>query len=166
MSVSIRNADTADIPVIRVLAEDTWWPTYTPLLKDEQVRYMLDLIYSVEALTTVMTQGTQQFILLSDDQGPQGFAAYGARTDEPVYKLHKLYVRPGNQGKGYGRMLLHEVVQRVKDQGITTLDLNVNRYNPAKSFYEKAGFSILREEDIAIGPYWMNDYVMRRIVTP
>jgi len=166
MSVSIRNADTADIPAIRVLAEDTWWPTYTPLLADEQVRYMLDLIYSVEALTTVMTQGTQQFILLSDDQGPQGFAAYGARADEPVYKLHKLYVRPGNQGKGYGRMLLHEVVQRVKNQGITTLDLNVNRYNPAKSFYEKAGFSVLREEDIAIGPYWMNDYVMRRIVAP
>ena len=166
MNATIRNAGIADIPAIRVLAEDTWWPTYKPILEDDQIRYMLDLIYSVEALTTVMTQGTQQFILLSDDQGPQGFAAYGARADEPVYKLHKLYVRPGNQGKGYGRMLLHEVVQRVKNQGITTLDLNVNRYNPAKSFYEKAGFSVLREEDIAIGPYWMNDYVMRHIVTP
>lgn len=166
MSVSIRNAGTADIPVIRLLAEETWWPTYKPILEDEQIRYMLALIYSVDALTAVMTQRTQHFILLSDDQGPQGFAAYGPRADEPVYKLHKLYVRPGNQGKGYGRQLLDEVVQRVKDQGITTLDLNVNRYNPARSFYEKVGFSVLREEDIAIGPYWMNDYVMRRIVTP
>jgi diamine N-acetyltransferase len=166
MNATIRNAGIADIPVIRVLAEDTWWPTYRPILADDQIRYMLDLIYSTEALTAVMTQGTQHFILLLDDQGAQGFAAYGPRPDEPVYKLHKLYVRPGNQGKGYGRMLLEEVLQRAKNQNINTLDLNVNKYNPARSFYEKVGFSILREEDIAIGPYWMNDYVMRRIVTP
>jgi hypothetical protein len=38
----------------------------------------------------------------------------------------------------------------------------VNRYNNAKSFYEKMGFAIVREEDIPIGPYWMNDYVMRK----
>lgn len=166
MNATIRNAGLTDIPVIRLLAEDTWWPTYQPILADDQIRYMLDLIYSVEALTAVMTQGMQHFILLLDDQGPQGFAAYGPRPDEPVYKLHKLYVRPGNQGKGYGRMLLEEIVQRTKNQNITTLDLNVNKYNPARSFYEKVGFSILREEDVAIGPYWMNDYVMRRIVTP
>jgi ribosomal protein S18 acetylase RimI-like enzyme len=39
--------------------------------------------------------------------------------------------------------------------------LNVNRYNPAKDFYEKLGFKIILEEDIPIGQYWMNDYVMR-----
>lgn len=166
MSATLRNAGIADIPIIRLLAEDTWWPTYKPILEDDQIRYMLDLIYSVEALTTVMTQKTQHFILLSDDRGPQGFAAFGPRADEPVHKLHKLYVRPDNQGKGYGRMLLEEVVHRVKSQGITTIDLNVNRHNAARSFYEKAGFAVLREEDVAIGPYWMNDFVMRRIVTP
>jgi ribosomal protein S18 acetylase RimI-like enzyme len=41
------------------------------------------------------------------------------------------------------------------------LDLNVNRNNQAKHFYEKIGFNVIREEDIPIGPYWMNDYVMR-----
>jgi diamine N-acetyltransferase len=44
---------------------------------------------------------------------------------------------------------------------VSILDLNVNRHNPAKSFYEKIGFTVLREEDVPIGPYWMNDYVMR-----
>jgi ribosomal protein S18 acetylase RimI-like enzyme len=39
--------------------------------------------------------------------------------------------------------------------------LNVNRNNEAKEFYKKLGFKIIREEDIPIGQYWMNDYVMR-----
>jgi GNAT superfamily N-acetyltransferase len=166
MKVLLRDAGLPDIPLIRTLAEDTWWPTYTPVLAQEQIRYMLDTMYSAAALEAVMADGSQRFILLTDETGPQGFAAYGPRAGEPVFKLHKLYVLPGNQGKGYGRALLEEVIQRTKSQGIAALDLNVNRYNPAKDFYEKMGFFILREEDISIGPYWMNDYVMRRVVTP
>jgi GNAT superfamily N-acetyltransferase len=73
-----------------------------------------------------------------------------------------LYCLPVTQGKGYGKILIEEVSRRTKADGKHTLDLNVNRYNKAKTFYEKMGFTVVYEEDIAIGPYWMNDYVMRR----
>lgn len=59
-------------------------------------------------------------------------------------------------------MLITEVIDNTISAGKHTLDLNVNRYNKAKSFYEKMGFQVAYEEDIAIGPYWMNDYVMRK----
>ncbi len=124
---------------------------------------MLDLIYSTEALTRVMKDGSQQFMLLSDERGDQAFAAYGPRKEEKlVTKLHKIYVLPDNQGKGYGKVLVNEIIQRIKKENHHALDLNVNRYNPAISFYEKMGFTVIREEDIAIGPYWMNDFVMRK----
>ena len=123
---------------------------------------MLDYIYSTRMLTEVMTDGSQTFILLADERGPQGFASYGARKDDAsIYKLHKLYVLPENHGKGFGRMLIDEVKKRIKTTGISTLDLNVNRHNPAKTFYEKLGFKIVYEEDVPIGPYFMNDFVMR-----
>lgn len=161
-AVSIRDADITAIDLIRQLAEQTWWPTYSPIITHEQIRYMLDTIYSVETLERVMKDGSQHFIILYDDRGPQGFAAYGLRPDEPtVFKLHKLYVLPDNQGKGYGKLMIEEVKRRIRLQNSHTLDLNVNRFNPAKSFYEKLGFQIIRDEDISIGPYWMNDYVMR-----
>lgn len=160
--IRIRDAKLEDIPVIQELAELIWWPTYSPLLEKEQIRFMLDKIYSVETLTRVMIDGTQHFILLQDEKGYQGFAAYGARPeDATIYKLHKLYVDPRNQGKGFGKILINEIKSRLQQQGIQTLDLNVNRYNTAKSFYEKLGFAVIREEDVAIGPYWMNDFVMR-----
>ena len=43
----------------------------------------------------------------------------------------------------------------------TAVELNVNRDNPAISFYKKLGFGIKREEDIDIGEgFFMNDYVL------
>jgi GNAT superfamily N-acetyltransferase len=160
--VNIIDATVKDIPVIKQLAEETWWPTYSPIVNKEQIRYMLDTIYSTEALQNSMQNGSQSFIMLHDENGAQGFASYGSRGDEPgVFKLHKIYIRPANHGKGYGKLLIEEVKKRMLKARCYTLDLNVNRYNPAKSFYEKIGFRIIREEDVSIGPYWMNDYVMR-----
>ncbi|MFZ6012985.1 MAG: GNAT family N-acetyltransferase [Bacteroidota bacterium] len=160
--ITIKNATLADIPDIQRIAEKTWWPVYSLIITPEQIQYMLDAIYSTEALHKVMESGSQTFIMLSDEFGPQGFAAYGQRIENPnICKLHKIYIIPDNHGKGYGKMMIEDIKTRIGVQGIRTLDLNVNRYNPAKSFYEKIGFKVIGEEDVPIGPYWMNDYVMR-----
>jgi ribosomal protein S18 acetylase RimI-like enzyme len=165
--INIVDATNEDIPAIQQIAEETWWPTYSSIVSKEQIRYMLDAIYSTEALQSAMKNGSQSFIILHDENGAQGFASYGYRVNEPgVYKLHKIYVLPANHGKGYGKLLIEEVKKRMSLAGSYILDLNVNRHNPAKSFYEKIGFQILREEDVSIGPYWMNDYVMRLEFTP
>jgi diamine N-acetyltransferase len=158
----ILRATPKDIPTIRSLAEETWWPTYSSIISVEQIRYMLDHIYSQQALETVIKDGTQTFIVLFDDKGAQGFASYGLKSeDREICKLHKLYVVPGNHGQGYGKSLMEEVKARAINLNATKLELNVNRHNPALRFYEKAGFKMLRQEDVPIGPYWMNDYVMR-----
>lgn len=159
---SVSEATEGDISHIRDIAERTWWPCYSSILSPDQIRYMLDVLYAEEAIRKQMVEGSQTYLLLRDDEGPQGFASFGRRADAPdVVKLHKLYVLPQCQGKGYGMALIDAVRHRLREAGISILDLNVNRYNPARRFYEKAGFKILREEDIAIGPYWMNDWVMR-----
>jgi ribosomal protein S18 acetylase RimI-like enzyme len=160
----IRIVDAAinDIPVIQKLAEETWWPTYSSIVSEVQIRYMLDAIYSQTALENVMKNGSQTFLLLYNDEEVQGFAAFGPKIgNSHVFKLHKLYVLPQTHGKGYGRLLIEEVKRRLLVQAIYTMDLNVNRFNKARAFYEKIGFKVIGEEDVSIGPYWMNDYVMR-----
>jgi diamine N-acetyltransferase len=160
--VKILEATVAEIPVIQEIAEITWKATYIHILSREQLRFMLDTIYSPQELEKVMMEGAQKFLILKDNQGYQGFASFGARNEEPdVFKLHKIYILPQNQGKGYGSLLIDEIKRRLTIQGIRLLDLNVNRNNEAKEFYKKLGFKIIREEDIPIGQYWMNDYVMR-----
>jgi len=159
----IRQATIDDVETIRQIAEQTWWPAYSPILPEEQIAFMLGEIYSSEKITAQIVGNLQTFLLLVEDDTAVAFAAYSPREeDAEIYKLHKLYCLPVTQGKGYGKILIDEVCKKTLDAGKCLLDLNVNRHNKAKSFYEKMGFMIAYEEDIPIGPYWMNDYVMRR----
>jgi diamine N-acetyltransferase len=79
--------------------------------------------------------------------------------------LNKIYLLPNRQGEGLGKLLLGAVENEVRAQGARYLDLNVNRHNKAKDFYERCGYQVYLEEDIPIGPYWMNDFVMRKQLT-
>ncbi|MDB5110983.1 MAG: family N-acetyltransferase [Mucilaginibacter sp.] len=159
----IRQATVNDVEIIRQIAEQTWWPAYSPILATEQIAFMLGEIYSAEKITIQIAENQQTYLLLIEDERPVAFAAYSPREEDvEIYKLHKLYCLPITQGKGYGRVLIDEVCKKTLEAGKHTLDLNVNRYNKAKSFYEKMGFSVAYEEDIPIGPYWMNDYVMQK----
>jgi len=159
----IRKATADDVETIRGIAEITWWATYGPILEKEQIEFMLDEIYSTRKVASQLTHDTQTYLLLIEGEKPVAFAAYSPREENPdIYKLHKLYCLPETQGKGYGKILINEVAKNTLAAGKHTLDLNVNRYNKAKDFYEKMGFAIAYEEDVPVGKYWMNDYVMRK----
>lgn len=160
---TIRKANVNDAATIVQLAHEIWWPTYSPILEKEQIEYMLGAIYAPEVIERQIAHDEQTFLLLVEDERVVAFAAYARREDnQEVYKLHKLYCLPAMQGKGYGKALINEVAGQVKANGANKLDLNVNRYNKAKGMYAKMGFEVLYEEDIPIGPYFMNDYVMRK----
>jgi GNAT superfamily N-acetyltransferase len=160
---TIRPATLADADCIVKIAHQTWWPTYREVLTAEQITYMLDAIYLSDKIAVQIEDGSQQYLILEDDGVPVAFAAYSPREDNAeVYKLHKLYCHPQTQGKGCGKLLVNAVIDAVKQAGVNKLDLNVNRHNKAKTFYEKLGFSTIYDEDIPIGPYWMNDHVMRK----
>lgn len=162
--VKIYSATPHEIPVIQQIAETTWWPTYEPIVAPGQVRYMLDKFYSADAIAQQMAENEQVFLILSENDIPVGFAAYGPRKENPdIFKLHKLYCLPETQGRGYGRMLIEKVEEGVKAAGRNILELNVNRFNNAKTFYEYLGFNLAYSEDIDIGEgYFMNDYVLRK----
>lgn len=160
---SIREATIEDVATIIDIAEKTWWVTYSPILEKEQIRFMLDEIYSFDKIHSHIKNNNQTYLLLEEQGKPVAFAGYSPREEDPeIYKLHKLYCLPETQGKGYGKILINTVAEKTLEAGKHTLDLNVNRHNKAKNFYEKMGFTVAYEEDIPIGTYWMNDYVMRK----
>lgn len=160
-SFATKQAGISDIPIIKQIQQKTWEPTYRDILSKEQIEYMYEKIYSTEALEESILIYNHQFFLISADNEPVGFASVSPEGTAK-FKLQKIYVLPSMQGTGAGKFLLDEVEKYVRSAGGSKLLLNVNRYNKARSFYEKMNFSIVREEDIAIGPYWMNDYVLEK----
>ena len=160
--LEIRMADTEDINTIGYLAQQIWPVTYNEILTSAQLDYMLRIFYSPDALKEQMDK-QQQFLIAELEEDPVGFASYSSVEDEGVYKIHKLYVLPELHGKGLGKALLDFITEEIISLGATTLRLNMNRNNPAKNFYEKNGFTIVKEEDIDIGnDYFMNDYVLEK----
>jgi ribosomal protein S18 acetylase RimI-like enzyme len=70
------------------------------------------------------------------------------------------------QGKGLGRLLIYDVIGRIKPAGGRSLQLNVNRHNKAVGFYRNMGFTILKEELLDIGGgHFMDDYVLEIKIT-
>jgi len=59
--------------------------------------------------------------------------------------------------------MINHIIEEIRKQGASTLQLQVNRHNKAKDFYELLGFTIIEEADFDIGNgYFMNDYVMEK----
>jgi len=159
--LSIRPGELEDINSIGFLAQQIWPETYGHILSAEQLKYMLNLIYSPASLRKQMLEDKHQFLIVEQDGEAIGFASWSATGEPGVYKLQKLYVLTGRQGKGLGRALLQYIFEAIRPLGATTLLLNVNRHNKARQFYERMGFVVVKEEDIPIGNgYFMNDYVM------
>lgn len=154
-------AGEADIPAIRALARQIWPIAYGNILSEEQLAYMLQLMYSAEALQKQMQEG-HTFRLLYLNETAIGFASWSA-VGKGIYKLHKLYINPDVQGRGLGRYVVEEIAKELQSAGAALLYLNVNRHNKARLFYERLGFIIAREEDNDIGNgFYMNDYVMEK----
>jgi len=157
--LNIRIAGITDIPLIRELTLRIWPETYSPILSEKQIVYMLDMMYSEASLTSQFNNG-HTFILTYKGDEPVGFASWSGPIDT-IFRLHKIYILPQQQGSGIGKYMIDYIVNALKRDDYC-LELNVNRYNKAKFFYEKLGFEVYREEDIDIGSgYFMNDYVLR-----
>lgn len=162
-NLHIRQASQKDIPLIRDLCLRTWPSTYAAIIPAAQIDYMLNMMYSEESLLRQMKE-KHEFIIVNDGITPIGFASFSL-LEKGVYKLHKLYLLPQSQGKGAGKFVITEIIKAMIRKGGTALQLNVNRNNKAKDFYEKLGFVIIKEEDIEIGNgFFMNDYVMEKRV--
>ena len=107
---------------------------YRTILSPEQLRYMLELMYSPSALEQQFRDG-HRFLLLEEDARGIGFASYETSiSGTSRTRLHKLYVLPDVQGTGAGKTLLGAVEVAATDSGNAFVEFNVNRHNPAEAF--------------------------------
>lgn len=159
--IAIRPATKQDFSLIRRLADEVFPATYTPLLPEGQVEYMMEMMYSAEALQEQLQSGHRFFLGYVGGE-PAGYLSIEQQGDS-LFHLHKLYVLPRFQRSGLGRALFKEAVQEVRRRGVlpARIELNVNRENKALGFYERIGMQRDRVVDIKIGEgFEMNDYIM------
>lgn len=157
--IEISQAAKADIPLIQQIAHQTWPATFSTIISEGKMNYMLEMMYSIESLTEQIEKNGHHFILAKNNQKCVGFASYELNyKNSKTIKIHKLYVLPETQGQGVGKLLINKMAELAKQSDNDVLSLNVNRDNPAIQFYERFGFNKLREENEPIGGGYMMEY--------
>lgn len=169
-SVTIRKALPEDLPLIQGMADIVFRETYAPILSPSQMEYMMDWMYSLPNLRQQLSEGHTYYLAFADGI-PVGYVSVQHDLFSPsegldIYHLHKIYVLPGHQKEGIGDRLFDQAIthilaaQRLSGRP-ARMELNVNRNNPALTFYQRRGMRILRSGDFPIGNgFYMNDFIM------
>ena len=165
--VEIIRAAHPDLLAIHDLAHQIWPVTFREILSEGQIKYMMNLMYSMDTLEELHEKENHHFILALKNKERIGFALYHPKNDpNSIYRLSKIYIHPRHSCKGVGKKLIDYIINDIVGYGATILELNVNRHNKAVGFYKKLGFRIVGEANIDIGEgYFMNDYVMQLQIT-
>lgn len=158
---SIRSLSAAEIPLVQELAYKIWPIAYKEILSQDQLDYMLNWMYSFESLTQQLQEGHHYFGIYDKNEIIGFLDIQPNYPENGVLKLNKIYVLPSYHGKGFGFQLIQFAIDFATEAKQKTIELQVNRFNKAKDFYSKIGFTIKEEKDFDIGNgYFMNDFVM------
>jgi len=159
--ISIEKNTDENFANIRTIAQEVWPIAYGAILRQEQLDYMMEMMYSVSSLRKQAVSG-KDFILAMENKEAVGFASYEFDCEvASKTKIHKIYILSNQQGKGIGKILIDYISEEAQKRQQSAIVLNVNKHNVAQHFYRKLGFEIIKEEVIDIGNgYVMDDYVM------
>ena len=159
---TIEQANLEDRDTIREIASRTWEPTYRNILSKAQIDYMFEMMYAPENIIKQMTELHHQYFIISEGGIPKGYLSI-EKTGDNTYNFQKIYSLPEAHGSGIGRFIIEQGIEYLKKipPRSFTVELFVNRQNPAVGFYKHMGLKEVGTRDYPIGNgYFMNDYIM------
>lgn len=158
MITLLRLETSKELEWIGQMARSIWPVTYSHIISQAQIDYMLDRFYSSEKLLLQLSEN-RRFYFVSKDDTPIGYIDIECRISDCF--IHKFYILTDRQGKGVGTQALTQVYTLSFLIGLP-IRLQVNRENyKAINFYFKNGFIIEKIINLDIGNgFFMNDFLM------
>ncbi|TXF75120.1 GNAT family N-acetyltransferase [Chryseobacterium sp.] len=159
--IQFKKAAKQDIPLIQNLAEASWLNAYGEILSSEQIKFMLDTMYSEEEISAHLGNPNYHYYIIDYGVASVGFLGFETHYEHLTTKLHRIYLIPEAKGKGIGKRAMDFLKENVTMAGDSRVILAVNKANPAKIFYESQGFSVYEEGIFDIGKgFVMDDFLM------
>jgi len=156
--IKLISATAANIPLISALATKVWNQHYPGIIGQDQIDYMLGLMYSTESLLEQIEKKGHLFYLVSKGDTITGFISVSRKSGRDLF-LNKFYIDQAKSSMGIGSEALRLLIEELMPSKIT---LTVNRKNyKSVNFYFKNDFTIEKIADIDIGNgFVMNDFIM------
>ncbi len=163
MKLQISLLKTDEVDAISAFAKSVWYEHYSPIIGEKQVKYMLEKFQNADAIKAQLNQGYQYF-RVTDETGLIGYFSTQIRKNASLF-ISKFYLAKQARGKGVGKKMLTFIEKLAQLAHCKTLNLTVNKYNPAYKAYLKLGFTNQGSVKFDIGNgYIMDDYLMGKPV--
>lgn len=142
MTISIRPATPADLPLIAQLIRD--------LAAYEKLAHEVRFDEAVLGQKLFGARPYAEVVIGELAGGPQGFALFfhnfSTFEGKPGIYLEDLFVRPEARGSGLGKALLAHLAQLAVERDCARLEWSVLDWNePAIGFYKKLGARLMDE---------------------
>jgi len=139
----IRYLTKEDIPSYQHLITTVWQETYPGIVNQE----FLDNLTITEPQRIEMTKITfdesiKDTLIIEEDNQIIGFTKFGASEDEKypnTGEIFALYLLAKYKGRGYGKQLVKEAVEKLINQGYTNMVIGCISKNPSNEFYKHIG---------------------------
>jgi len=157
--MTIRLAQVEDAPAMARVMVDTWLAAHRGQMPEEAwQKRRREWTYEVseggwrEMLGEIAegdNPGSCVYVALDETDTVVGLALGSpAESAGNTGEVNAIYVRPGHQGRGYGRGLLRAVAAHLAQAGMTGLIIGVLATNaPARRFYEALGGRLVGERE-------------------
>lgn len=142
MTLSIRSATPADLPLIAQLIRD--------LAEYEKLAHEVRFDEAVLGQKLFGARPYAEVVIGELDSVPQGFALFfhnfSTFEGKPGIYLEDLFVRPEARGSGLGKALLSHLAMLAVERDCARLEWSVLDWNdPAIGFYKKLGARLMDE---------------------
>lgn len=173
--MTVRPATAADASALAEVAGATFALACPPSTTEEAKADFIASALSAAAFTRYLADPAR--VLLVDDPGEGPLDGYtmlvlGDPADgdvarclriRPTSELSKIYVRPGQHGRGAAGALLARTLEDARGRGAAGVWLGTNQENErAQRFYGKHGFERVGVKRFRLGDRYEDDYVYER----
>lgn len=166
MDSMFHRISVADFQKFSDLARVIWHQSFSAIVSEAQIEYMLARRLSVASLAAYVDSDTRWLDLLWVDGALAGYCSYALADQPQQFKLEQLFLLGAYQGLGLGRKMFERIHAQAVACGRSEIVLLVNKSNAGPiAIYQHWGFEISAAETFDIGNgFFMDDYIMKKPV--
>jgi len=132
MNITLRNVD-----------ENNWRKCIQLKVSEDQVRFVAT---NENGLALAYAHKEMNPRAIYNDDNMVGFIMYARDPDDGIYYINRFMIDSKYQRKGYGRVAMQLILEQLKTEGVTTLDILHRPDNKvAIKLYQSFGFELTED---------------------
>lgn len=172
MSIEVKKCTVEDLQILQKVSVETFRDTFQDQNTEEDLYNYLEKAYNTEQLTSELLNQQSEFYFVFNSNDLAGYLKINineAQTEtngEDALEIERIYVLPQFKGKGLGKILIQQAVERAQFHRKTNIWLGVWEHNHAAlAFYKKLGFVQTGAHSFFMGEDEQTDLILTKNLT-